>query len=850
MKNIVLGILAHVDAGKTTLSESILYNTGVSKRMGRVDNHDTVLDHDAFERSRGITIFSKQARFFLQGYNVSLLDTPGHVDFSAEMERTLQVLDYAIVVISASDGVTGHTKTLWNLLRQYEIPAFIFVNKMDQPGSDRDAVLNQLQKELSDGCVCFADISGENVEHCYEDISILSQDEAILEQYLECGAIDDEKIKACIANRRIFPCYFGSALKNQGVDTLLHGLEKWMRAKEYNPEFGAKIYKITRDDNGNRLTHLKVTGGTLSVKDCIFKDEKVHQIRIYHGEKYETCQTVDAGAICAVTGLINTYAGQGLGIEQDTGMKLYTPIMTYRLLLPKDVSARQIYPNMKQLVEEMPELSLEWNENTEMIHVSLMGQVQTEILTELIKRRFGFALDFDMGSITYMETIKAPVIGVGHFEPLRHYAEVHLLLEPQDAGSGIVVDSNCSVDVLDKNWQRLIMTHLLEKSHVGVLTGSKLTDVRITVINGRAHQKHTEGGDFRQATYRAVRQGLMQAETILLEPYYNFVIDVPAEMIGKVMTDIDNMFGKVLEPRIEDDWAYLSGYGPVYTLRNYQKNLDAYTHGKGSMYVTVRGYEPCHNQEEIVETMGYKPDEDLRNPSASVFCAHGSGYLVPWYEVFDNMHVQDENEKTSIDDFTCPKGNAFDYSIDLEEIDQILSRTFLANRKKEKHPYQKKKTELPSYSHVKSISPKDKLLIVDGYNVVFAWDELKTLAEQNIDSAKDRLIQILSNYRGIIDKNILLVFDGYKRKGNSGSTVVQENITVVHTKEDVTADQYIEKFSHENRNKYSITVATSDGMIQQIVRGANGNIVSSRELLLQIEAAAKELRETYDIETI
>lgn len=850
MKNIVVGVLAHVDAGKTTLSESILYETGVLKTMGRVDNKDTVLDHDEFERSRGITIFSKQAQYSLPHFNVSWLDTPGHVDFSAEMERTLQVLDYAVLVISAADGVTGHTKTLWNLLTQYKVPTFVFVNKMDQPNSDMLSVLSQLQTELSDGCLCFADMDGNSVEECFEDISVLSQDEKILEQFLENGEISQQSIATCIANRLVFPCYFGSALKNQGVNYLLQGMDTYMCAKDYGDDFGAKIFKITRDDSGNRLTHLKITGGILSVKDVLYNDEKVNQIRVYFGEKYETYNNISAGMICAVTGLIDTYAGQGLGAETDNQMKLFAPIMTYQLILPEGVSARQVYPNMKQLLEELPELSIEWNEHTETIHICLMGQMQTEILTGLIKRRFGFVPDFDMGSITYMETIKEPVIGVGHFEPLRHYAEVHLLLEPGEAGSGIVAASDCSVDILDKNWQRLITTHILERSHVGVLTGAKLTDVRMTVINGRAHQKHTEGGDFRQATYRAIRQGLMQAETVLLEPYYDFVLDIPADMIGKAMTDIDNMFGKVTEPRIEGERAYLTGYGPVATLRNYQKDLDAYTHGKGSMYVTVRGYEACHNQEEVVANARYNPDEDLRNPSASVFCAHGSGYLVPWYEVFDCMHVKDETENISSTAELRPQGNSFDYTIDLEEIDQILSRTFQANRRESKHEYKKKKPPVATYSHVKTMPKREKLLIVDGYNVIFAWDELKKLAENNIDSAKDRLIQILSNYRGLLDYDITLVFDGYKRKGNTGSNISQENITVIHTKEDVTADHYIEKFSHENESKYDITVATSDGMIQTIVRGANGRIISSRELLQQIEEAAKELRETYNIDTI
>lgn len=850
MNNIVVGVLAHVDAGKTTLSESILYQLGVQKKMGRVDNKDTLLDHDEFERNRGITIFSKQARFDLPHFHVYWLDTPGHIDFSAEMERTLQVLDYAIFVISATDIVTGYTKTLWKLLQQYKVPTFIFINKMDQPDTDQKIILEHLQNELSEGCLCFADSNEITLNECYEDISILSQNESLLERYLQTNTIDDEDIAQSIYNRHIFPCYFGSALKNQGVDYLLQGLDCYMKAKAYNNEFGCKIYKITRDENGNRLSHLKVTGGTISVRDTLFEGEKINQIRVYSGQKYEICQQADAGMVCAVTGINHTYAGQGIGFESDNKMRLMTPIIRYQLLLPDGVAARQVYPGMKLLLEEMPELSLEWNDNTETIHICLIGQMQTEILLGLIHRRFGFMPQFDMGNITYLETIKSKVIGVGHFEPLRHYAEVHLQLEPGEPGSGIVVKSNCSVDVLDKNWQRLITTHLLEKSHVGVLTGARLTDVLITIINGRAHQKHTEGGDFRQATYRAIRQGLMQAENVLLEPYYDFILDIPAEMIGKAMTDIDNMHGKVTEPRIEGERAYLTGYGPVATLRNYQKDIDAYTHGRGSMYVTVRGYAPCHNQDAIVALTSYNPDFDLDNPSSSVFCAHGSGYLVPWYEVFHAMHVKDESLDEYRETELSARGNFFHNSIDLEEIDQILARTYQANRKENKHDYKKKKPEITSYPRTKPVQKKDKILIVDGYNIIFSWDELKKLANNNINASKDRLIQILSNYRGLLDYDIMLVFDGYKRKGNSGSNAILENITVIHTKEDVTADHYIEKFSHEYADKYDIMVATSDGMIQQIVRGANGTILSSRDLLQRIEEASIELRKTYDIDTI
>ncbi|MDD6328611.1 MAG: TetM/TetW/TetO/TetS family tetracycline resistance ribosomal protection protein [Eubacteriales bacterium] len=850
MKNIVVGVLAHVDAGKTTLSEAILYETGVRKMLGRVDNKNTLFDHDEFERSRGITIFSKQAQFDTANYHITWLDTPGHVDFSAEMERTLQVLDYAILLISASDGVTGHTRTLWSMLKQYNIPTFIFVNKIDQPDCYVDSILLQLQKELSEGCICFSDGKNETFQNYYEELCMLTQNEQVLERYLVSGSVDNHIICENIKCRHVFPCYFGSALRNEGIRLLINGLNQFLVPTNYSDQFGAKIYKITRDEVGTRLTHLKITGGRLLVKELVSADEKVNEIRIYAGDSYQTVQSVCAGQICAITGPKKTYSGQGLGIDSDNKLCLSEPVLTYQMLLPDGMSARQIYPEMKQIAEEMPELRIEWNDVSESIHVRLMGQMQIDVLTGLVNRRFGFTPSFDMGTITYMETITDTVIGVGHYEPLKHYAEVHLRMEPGERGSGITVLSDCSVDVLEKNWQRLIMTHLLEKSYAGVLTGAKLTDVKITVINGRAHQKHTEGGDFRQATYRAVRQGLMQATCILLEPYYDFVLDIPSELIGKAMTDIDAMHGKVLTPSINGERATLRGYGPVSTMRDYQKQLAAFTHGTGSMYVTLRGYERCHNEEEIIGQIGYHPDEDINNPSSSVFCSHGSGYLVPWYEVFQNMHVVDEQSKDGYVNNKPIVKSGFNYTIDLEEIDQILSRTFQANRKDSKHPYTKKKMPIETQFYHKNIKKRNKLLIVDGYNVIFAWEDLRELSKANIDSAKDRLIHVLSNYQGICEQKIMLVFDGYKRKGNIGSMVSLENITVIHTKEDMTADHFIEKFNHEHAEEYEITVASSDGMIQQIVRGANGWVISSRDLLQKIEDAFRQLRETYDIETI
>ncbi len=846
MKNIVVGVLAHVDAGKTTLSEAILYSTGKIRNLGRVDNRDTLLDSDVQERERGITVFSKQAVFETEQLHVTWLDTPGHVDFSAEMERTLQVLDYAVLVISASDGIQGHTRTLWRLLKQYNIPVIIFVNKMDQPETNREKLMEHLQNELSEGCVDFKDLTAGLLE----ELAVLSADESILERYLEEGTLSNECISHMITGRKVFPCLFGSALRLDGVDRLLSVMDRFMLPPDYPSVFGARIYKITRDENGNRLTHMKITGGILRVKDSIM-DEKVNQIRIYMGKRYDSCTEAEAGTICTVTGLTHTAAGQGVGYDTNKTMFLLEPVLTYKMSAPDTVNERQIYPVIKLLEEEIPELCVAWNEQREEISVKLMGQVQLEILTGIIAERLGFTPVFDTGTITYMETIGNTVIGVGHFEPLRHYAEVHLLLEPGERGSGIEIDADCSEDILDKNWQKLVMTHLRERSFVGVLTGSCLTDVKITLINGKAHQKHTEGGDFRQATYRAVRQGLMQAESILLEPYYSFRLEIPSDMVGRAMTDMESMYAVIDSPDIKEERAVITGRGPVATIRDYQINLNSYTHGTGSISVNFSGYEQCHNPQDVMEACGYNTEQDTDNPASSVFCAHGAGFIVPWYDVFEYMHVSDNLQDTrNVTEPLCVRPQSqFDYTIDLEEIDAIFARTFDANRKEEKHTgYKKKKTPLPEYRNVKAYrADRAKLLMVDGYNVIFAWDELKAMAEDNIDSAKDRLIHVLSNYQGILDYDVILVFDGYKVKGSHGSVVTVDNIRIVHTKENETADQYIEKFVHENTEKYAITVATSDGMIQQIVRGSDGRVMSSRELRDVIEEAVRMLRDEYNL---
>ncbi len=849
----VLGILAHVDAGKTTLSEAILYTTGVIKELGRVDNKNSYLDTDDMERSRGITIFSKQAVFETGTAYYTLLDTPGHVDFSAEMERTLQVLDYAILVVSASDGVQGHTKTLWKLLKQYNIPVFIFVNKMDQPDNVKENIMSLLRRDLSTGCIDFSEnFCAEDMEQMAVAYADYSGDDEFLDNYLLSGTIDTELIGELVANRQVFPCYFGSALKLQGVDKLISGIDSYaaLKADLSCDEFGAKVYKITRDDKGERLVHLKVTSGQLKVRDRI-DEEKVNQIRVYNGDRYDTANVVYRGDICAVTGLEQVMAGACLGVNSDKPMKLLEPVISYQIIMPDGVSPRQMYPKLKALEEELPELSLLWNEDREEIKVKLMGQVQIEVLKGLISKRYGFVPEFGLGSITYKETIDSPAIGVGHFEPLRHYAEIHLLLEPAERGSGITVDSDLSEDILDRNWQRLVKTHVLERTHRGVLTGAALTDVKVTIINGKAHLKHTEGGDFRQATYRAIRNGLMYAESMLLEPYYDFELYIPSDMIGKAMLDIENMHGSLEPPDIQGDMALLTGRCPVATMRDYQVNVSAYTKGKGSLSVSLAGYDICHNQQEVVEERAYDPCEDISNPPSSVFCAHGAGFVVPWYEVRDYMHLSFDKEKDIPENLAVNiKREGFDYSIGTDEIDEIIGRTYSANVKSGKQGYKKKReADYFDYSRVK-VAPKakERVYVVDGYNVIFAWKDLKELSKVNIDSAKDRLISILSEYKAIIDYRIILVFDGYKVKNNPGSEELKEDISVIHTKEGETADAYIERFANANKDKLNITVVTSDSLIRQLTSGNNCMVISSLDFEKEVAEAKKNLRDTYKLD--
>ena len=869
---ISVGILAHVDAGKTTLSESILYLSGKLRKLGRVDHKDAFLDTNELERERGITIFSKQAVFDLGDTRVTLLDTPGHVDFSAEMERTLQVMDYAILVINGADGVQGHTRTLWNLLKRYQIPVFLFVNKMDQPGTDHKKIDEVLKKSLSEGCIDFGDdpetANGGHTSEAQDSFwdSLAMCDEEAMEEYLESGMVKKDTIVRMIAERKVFPCYYGSALKVQGVQEFLAGLERYIRTPEsvkMKAAFGAKVYKISRDASRSRLTHLKVTSGVLRVKDILMNapdaqehwEEKVNQIRIYSGEKYEMVQEVQAGTICAVTGLNFTYPGEGLGTERDTREPVLQPVLNYRILLPDGSDVHAMLGNLRKLEEEDPMLRIVWNEELGEIYAQLMGEVQIEVLKRLILERFGVEVTFDTGNIVYKETIANTVEGVGHFEPLRHYAEVHLVMEPAKRGSGLILDTNCSEDVLDKNWQRLILTHLAEKEHRGVLTGSAITDMKITLAAGRAHLKHTEGGDFRQATYRAVRQGLMQAENVLLEPYYDYRLEVPAELVGRALTDIQRMSGEFEPPQTEGEMAVVTGYAPVAAMRDYQMEVTGYTRGRGRLSCTFRGYEPCQNDQEVIEAFGYDPERDLENPTGSVFCSHGAGYNVPWNEVTQHMHIESQLRKAAE-----PEPAKAEPVRQKQQKSSVGSALPALSREEEKEledifirTYGKIERRMPARpdafgdSYVGTRKKKEEkiqeYLLVDGYNVIFAWDDLKELAAVDIGAARDKLMDILCNYQGFKKCVLILVFDAYKVEGYALEIQKYRNIHVVYTKEAETADQYIEKVVHHIGRKYHVTVVTSDGVEQVITMGQGGTRVSSRDFLEEVRLTEKMIRE-------
>ena len=848
-----VGLLAHVDAGKTTLSESILYQSGAIRNLGRVDHQDAFLDTDEMERERGITIFSKQAVLTWKDTEITLLDTPGHVDFSAEMERVLQVLDCAVLVISGADGVQGHTETLWKLLTRYGIPVFLFVNKMDQEGTDCGKLLAELKSRFSEGCIDFGRVE-TGAEEVIEEIAVC--DEQAMEEYLEKGSVDADSIRRLVAERKIFPCYFGSALHLQGVEELMNGICTYQMQKEYPAAFGAKVYKIARDGQGNRLTYLKVTGGTLKVKDVIGENgDKVNQIRVYSGEKYELLSAADAGKVCAVTGLAETYPGQGLGAEKDSEVPILEPVLTYRIILPDDCNVHTMLRDLKLLEEEEPELHVVWIEKSQEIHVQLMGDVQIEILQRIIKERFGVLVEFGEGSIVYKETIAAPVEGVGHFEPLRHYAEVHLRLEPGERGSGMQFDSECSEDVLDRNWQRLVLTHLEEKEHKGVLTGSVITDMKITLTSGKAHLKHTEGGDFRQATYRAVRQGLKKAESVLLEPYYEFRIELPSENVGRAMTDIQNRFGKFEAPETLGEMTVLTGIAPVSTLSGYQKDVIAYTGGRGRISLTLKGYDLCHNQEEVVAARGYDSELDLANPTGSVFCAHGAGFVVDWDEVEEYMHMErtlDQTGEEGLAEVTLPKRRHSSIELTQEELDAIYVRT--PDPVKQNHGpvtvCAKEKDREPGSAYTdpkwerrrREKEVRQEYLLVDGYNIIFSWEELRELSEKDIGAARGKLADILSNYQGYRKCTLILVYDAYKVEGNPGEVMKYHNIYIVYTKEAETADQYIEKTVRRIAKDAAVTVATSDGLEQVIILGQGANRMSAPGLKEEIERTLAEVR--------
>ncbi len=872
-EKLVIGILAHVDAGKTTLAEGILYSCGRLRKLGRVDHRDAFLDTYELERARGITIFSKQAMVTLGEREVTLLDTPGHVDFSAEMERTLQVLDAAILVISGADGVQGHVETLWRLLGRYEIPVFLFVNKMDQAGTDRDKLLLELKERLDDRCVDFGE--GQDQEQYLENVAVCREE--LMEEYLETGLLEDEGIARAVRNRDIYPCYFGSALKLKGVDTLLEGIQRFaspacvvsgitalqdgadIKKMGSAGDFGARVFKISRDPQGNRLTHMKITSGSLKVKSLI-NGEKVDQIRLYSGVGFELAEEVGVGTICAVTGLKESRSGQGIGCEKEGLLPFLEPVLTYQILLPEGCDVHKMLGQLKMLEEEIPELHIVWKEAVGEIHAQVMGEVQIEILKSLIRERFGVEVNFGTGSIVYKETIAEPIEGVGHFEPLRHYAEVHLLLQPGEAGSGLQFDSSCSEDVLDRNWQRLIMTHLEERRHPGVLTGAEITDMRITLVNGRAHLKHTEGGDFRQATYRALRQGLRKASCVLLEPVYEFVLEVPSDMIGRAMTDVRRMSGSFETPVTDGDMAVLKGKAPVATMGGYQTEVTSYTRGRGRFSCILKGYEPCHNTEEVILQSGYDPEADLENPTGSVFCAHGAGFVVNWDQVDDYAHLEMLGSDWQAAGSVCSendggngvlqdreRGSRTDY-ITEEELEEIFTRTYGAVKRDRNRFARNKGQERIESAPVYKPKPKvkqEEYLLVDGYNIIFAWEELKELAQVNIDGARDRLMDILCNYQGYRQNTVILVFDAYKVKGNPGSVSKYHNIYVVYTKEAETADQYIEKTVHEIAGKYQVTVATSDALEQMIIWGKGAIRLSAPGLKEEVERACAEMREVW-----
>ncbi len=840
MKKIVLGILAHVDSGKTTLSEAMLYTAGEIRTLGRVDHHDAFLDTNEIERDRGITIFSKQAVISLENAQLTLLDTPGHVDFSAETERVLWALDAAVLVISGSEGVQSHTKTLWKLLSEHAIPTFVFINKMDMEGTDRDKILDDLQKNLGSGFVVFNN-EGEN--SFYEEAALCS--EKLCDAYLENGIIPQNDISDAIAERKMFPCYFGSALKLDGVGELLAGVEKYTAYSGDNPKFGARVFKISEDEKGNRLTHMKITGGVLRIRDKIQigeLEEKVSEIRVYSGAKYKSVQEVFPGDVCVVCGISSLSGGQGIGFEENSPALTLEPVFNYRVVLEDGVDPRVALAQLKKLEEEETQLKVGWNSSLGEIHIQLMGEVQLEVLQRILKERFGLNVEFAQGSIIYKETIASPVEGVGHYEPLRHYAEVHLLLEPLKRGAGLLFDTDCSEDYLGKNWQRLVLTHLNEKRHTGVLTGSAITDMKITLKSGKAHLKHTEGGDFRQATYRAVRHGLRCAESILLEPYYDFVLEVPTESTGRAMTDLQQMGAELSAPDLVGEMSVIRGKAPVSRIRSYQRSVTSYTHGLGKLSCSFGGYGECINPEEVIAESGYNCDSDLENTADSVFCEHGAGFNVPWHQVTEYMHLEsifrEKNEELATRPVVRKSATAYNE----DELMEIFERTYGKIVRKNYNAMRTPKDAAPPEKK-RSVSQKQGpgYLLIDGYNIIFAWEELKNIAKDSLEDARNILIDKICSFKTFRPYEIILVFDAYKVKGNRGEVEKIHNISVVYTKEAQTADAYIEKAAHELGKKHQVQVATSDGLEQMIILGSGAVRISAAAFIKEIEEVEKEI---------
>ena len=845
MKQIVLGILAHVDSGKTTLSEAMLYKTGSIRSYGRVDHGNAFLDANEIEREKGITIFSSRAVMKICDTSVTLLDTPGHIDFSTETERALSVLDYCILVVSGTDGVESHTQTLWKLLERYNIPTFIFVNKMDISQKSKAELMHDIHKNLSENCIELADAD-----------SLILCDEQLLDEYESGGTITQKTVSRAIMRRNVFPCFFGSALKMQGVDEFLSALSEYTCASEPISELGGRIFKISWDSDGTRLTHIKITGGSLRAKSVLtvtdpdgnIKNEKVDTIRIYQGEKYTLTDSAQQGMICAVTGLNSTVAGMGIGFEENSKAPVLEPVMTYKVEILDGTDVHTALMKLKILQDEDPLLHIDYSELLRQINIQLMGQVQIDILRRVIRERFNISVDFSEGAISYRETIADTVEGVGHFEPLRHYSEVHLILEPQKRGSGIVIATDCSEDLLDKNWQRLILTHIKEKTHIGVLTGSPVTDIKITLASGKAHKKHTEGGDFRQATYRAIRNGLMHAQSILLEPYYDFKLSVPTQNVGRAMTDLSQMGAEFSSPTTNDDMSIISGSAPVCDIRTYHTTLASYTSGKGRLTTSFKGYLPCHNTDEVVASIGYNPDSDTENPASSVFCEHGSGFNVPWDKVKEYMHLESAlKPQTDITDTPISVKEYVSGVINDEELLRIFEKTYGPIKRKAynvlKTPAKEKQPKPQRYIKPKAQLSGKTYLLVDGYNIIFAWDDLKKAAEDSLDLARELLINRLCNYCGYAQCELILVFDAYKVKGGIGSVEKVNNINVVYTKEAETADSYIERVTHELSKKHRVRVATSDGLEQIIILGSGAERVSASAFLEEVTDAEQKIRD-------